>query len=243
MRRLLTCCSLAATLLGFQTACSPKPDADDPTGGFFPMHVGASWKYELVSDMSDPLIAPEIIISVDRQIEFDAWPAWVRRHHGGVEYYLRRDKDGVRRVATRTEVQETAVLDEKPRFVLKLPLQVGTSWEASTVPYLLRRPNEYPRDLIHTHQAMQHHKIEALNQTVEVPAGQFSGCLVVKAEGSLRLFTDPNNGFNDVPLITQEWYCPNVGLVKFERSEEVPSGQQFMTGGKVSYVLTQYRQP
>jgi hypothetical protein len=54
----------------------------------------------------------------------------------------------------------------------------------------------------------------------------------VVGEGHLNLYTDPVNGFSDVPLISREWYCQNVGLVKFEREERVPSG--FIMGGLIS---------
>jgi hypothetical protein len=45
----------------------------------------------------------------------------------------------------------------------------------------------------------------------------------------LNLYTDPVNGFNHVPLISREWYCQGVGLVRLEREERVPKG--FLVGG------------
>jgi hypothetical protein len=217
-------------------ACQPRPDADDPSGGLFPLHVGMTWTYEVETDMKDDAIVPTLRLTVDRKIEFDGWDTWVRRNSSGMEYYIRRGEGGIRRVASRTDVQEQAVLDDKPRFILKTPLKVGDTWDAPTVPYLLRRPNETPRDLVNTHQAIMTYKVQALNETVTVPLGTYTGCALVRGEATLRLFTDPNNGFNDVPLISQEWYCPGVGLVRFEREETVPG--LFMTGGKVNYVLT-----
>ncbi|MFM2112514.1 MAG: hypothetical protein RLZZ271_1174, partial [Pseudomonadota bacterium] len=136
----------------------------------------------------------------------------------------------------RTDLQEQPQLDANARYVLKTPLKVGDTWDAMTVPYLLRRSNEQPRDLIQTHQAFMTYRVESLNEKVEVPAGEFSGCALVRGEAALRLFTDPNSGFTDVPLVTREWYCQSVGLVKFDREESVPASS-FMTGGKVSYVL------
>jgi hypothetical protein len=238
VRRLAAALGVAA--LPLLQSCAPAIDADDPTGGFFPMTVGTVWQYKLESDMNDDLLHERIEIVVDRQIDFDAWPTWVRRSSTGIEYYLRRDAQGVRRVATRTDVQEQAVLDAKPRHVLKLPLQVGQTWEAITVPYLLRRPNEYPRDLTQTHQATMVYRIESINASVEVPQGSHQACVLVRGEALLRLFVDPNTGFQDVPLVSREWYCPGAGLVKFEREETVPAGQ-FFTGGQISYVLTSLR--
>lgn len=226
--------------LAWLAACSPAPDADDPSGGYFPMTVGSRWEYQLETEMRDDLLHERIAITLDRQIEFDAWPTWVRRSSTGVEYYIRRDETGIRRVASRTDSQEQAELDAKPRFVLRLPLKVGETWEAVTVPYLLRRPNEYPRDLTQSHQALMVYRIESLNEKVEVPQGSHEGCVLVRGEALLRLFVDPNTGFQDVPLVSREWYCKGVGLVRFEREETVPVGQ-FFTGGKVTYQLTSHR--
>ena len=79
--------------------------------------------------------------------------------------------------------------------------------------------------------------VEAANEEVEVPLAKYSGCVHVVGQARLHLFTDPINGFSDVPLISHEWYCPRVGLVKFSREEIVPG--QFMTGGKVTYSLSE----
>ena len=51
-----------------------------------------------------------------------------------------------------------------------------------------------------------------------------SPCLRVRGEARLNLYTDPVNGFTDVPLTSREWYCKGHGLVKFEREEPVPRG-------------------
>lgn len=232
-----TVTGLLALIFAALPACSGKLDNDDPSGGLFPMQVGRQWSYQLVSEMRDDLLSERLTITLDRVVELDGWETWVRRNSSGIEYYLRRDSQGIRRVATRTDLQEQPELDAKPRYVLKTPLRVGESWDALTAPYLLRRSNEQPRDLVQTHQAMMTYKLESLNESVEVPAGSFKACALVRGEAVLKLFTDPNSGFNDVPLISREWYCPGVGLVKFEREEIVPPSS-FMTGGKVSYVLT-----
>lgn len=225
-------------LLGLALAgCFGKADSDDPSGGLFPLQVGRQWSYQLITDMNDDLLSGKLSITVDRVVDLDGWETWVRRNSSGIEYYLRRDGQGIRRVATRTDLQEQPELDAKPRVVLKTPLRVGESWDAMTAPYLLRRSNEQPRDLIQTHQAMMTYKVESLNESVEVPAGSYQGCALIKGEAALRLFTDPNSGFTDVPLISREWYCPGVGLAKFEREEIVPPSA-FMAGGKISYVLT-----
>ena len=157
---------------------------------------------------------------------------WTRRHSEGVTFYLKRDEQGTRRVAQRTDIDEAPTPDAEPRWVLKAPFVVGTEWVTPTVPYLLKRRNEHPRELKHTHKALMTWRIEAIDDEVTTPQGTHKPCLRVVGVAELNLYTDPVNGFTNVPLLGREWYCKGVGLVKFEREERVPKG--FMTGGKIT---------
>jgi len=98
------------------------------------------------------------------------------------------------------------------------------------VPHLLARRNEYPRELKHSHRAIMQWRIEADNETVTLDGGrQLNPCLKVVGTAQLNLYTDPVNGFTNVPIISREWYCKGHGLVRLEREERVPQG--FMVGG------------
>ncbi|HQT72085.1 MAG TPA: hypothetical protein PLE48_16910 [Thiobacillus sp.] len=74
-------------------------------------------------------------------------------------------------------------------------------------------------------------RIEAVDDSVTTPTGIHQPCLRVVGRANLNLFTDPVNGFTDVPLTSREWYCQGKGLVKFEREEKVPNG--FLLGGRL----------
>lgn len=208
------------------------------TEAFFPLTVGSSWTYELVTEMPNPPVDSKLVMSVDRAIKFDGKDVVVRRSASGVEYYLEQNKDGIRRLASRTDLEEDALLDEHPRTVLPEPPLVGAEWEAMTVPFLLQRNAEFPRELKYRHKTMMRYRIEAEHETVEVPAGKFTDCLRVKGQTSFKIFKDPQQGFSDQPLISTEWYCKGVGLVRFDRDEQVNSN--FLTGGKIRYQLVDY---
>ena len=127
-----------------------------------------------------------------------------------------------------------------PRFVLKAPIAVGTSWQTTTTTYLMRRNSEFPPEIRHAHPSVPVvWTIEALDDRVEVPAGRFEQCVRVKGLALLRLFADPVNGFKDMPLTTLEWYCPGVGLVKVERRE--PANSTFLTGGTMTMELMEWQ--
>jgi hypothetical protein len=154
----------------------------------------------------------------------------VRHHSAGVSYYLKVDEQGIRRIATRTDIDNEPTADAEPIWVLKAPYQVGTEWTTPTVPYLIQRKNEHPRDLKYTHKAQMTWRIESVDDTVKLGDGsEHRPCLRVVGQARLNLYTDPVNGFTDVPLISREWYCQGEGLVKFEREEKVPTG--FLSGG------------
>lgn len=234
---LMGCLILALVGLGLYLRTLQVQDVEDPSHGLFPLIVGKTWVYEVSTEMNDPAIETRLTLSVDRKIDFEDVTTWVRRSADGAEYYVRRDASGIYRVAHRTDFEELATKDPNRRYILKTPLQIGDSWDGGmTVPYLIRRPNQVPNDLKGSHQAAMTFRVEALNEEVEVPLAKYSGCAHVIGEATVRIFTDPIHGFNDVPLISHEWYCPSVGLVKFSREELVPG--HFMTGGKVTYQLS-----
>jgi hypothetical protein len=132
-----------------------------------------------------------------------------------------------------------AEADPAPRYVLRQPIAVGTQWQAPTTAYLLRRRQEFPPEIRHTHPPVpMAYTIEALGQGVDTPAGHFDGCVRVEGRAQMRLFADPVQGWRDLPLTTREWYCPGVGLVRLERDE--PAQSTFLTGGRVTMELTSW---
>lgn len=226
-RHLLLCAPLALL-----AACSGR----DLGNEWFPLRVGDEQTLAVTYRMDEPREAEEWAMRVDKPSVFQDQPVAVRHHSAGVSYYLKVDDQGVRRIATRTDIDNEATADAEPMWVLKAPYEVGTEWTTVTVPYLLQRRNEHPRDLKFTHKAQMNWRIEAVDDTVTLADGsEHRPCLRVVGQARLNLYTDPVNGFTDVALISREWYCRGAGLVKFEREEKVPAG--FMTGGVLTAEL------
>jgi hypothetical protein len=207
-------------------ACSPPPAQD-----WFPLEVGPAQHYRVTFEGEDVSSTEHWTQTVARHDTFQGQRVAVREHSAGVAFYLVSDEAGVRRVAVKTDVDAEPQADEVPRWIIKAPYAVGTEWAAPSVPYLLRRRNEYPRELKNSHRVLMQWRIEAVDAEVSTPRGRFSPCLAVVGKGSLNLYTDPVNGFNDVPIVAREWYCKGHGLVRWERVETVPKG--FFTGGSV----------
>ena len=226
MRPLLPALPLAALVLA---ACRPAP-ADT----WFPLVEGERMVYAVTVE-SDEAPPPEAwTLTVTSPQTVAGQRTQVRHHSAGVSYHLLSDEQGIRRVATRTDIDREPTPDPEPLWVLKAPYEVGTEWSTPTVPYLILRRNEHPRELRYSHRALMAWRIEAVDDEVTTPTGTHKPCLRVVGRARLNLFTDPVNGFTDVPLTSREWYCRGQGLVKFEREEPVPPG--FLVGGRLTAV-------
>jgi hypothetical protein len=213
----------------------------DETGTLFPLDPGHRWTYDLRIEGEGDAVEHEtrVLETLDAQT-LDDGRAFRRRSDSGVDYWLRRDATGIYRVASKSDLQAEPQRDKERRYVLKAPYAVGTGWRADTTAYLLRRRQEFPREIRHSHPAIpMHYTIEAVDQTVGVRAGTFAGCVRVRGSAAVRLFADPVAGWTDLPLTTTEWYCPGVGLVKLVRDEPAASG--FLTGGRLTMELAAFR--
>lgn len=215
--------AVALLWLGLAGCQRGQPEA------WFPLVDGQQQVYRVEVRGDEPQAAEEWTLRVHGPLPFNEHQTMVRHHSLGVSYHLVSNAQGVRRVAIRTDIDELPQADAEPLWVLKAPYVVGTEWTQPTVPHLLKRRNEHPRELKYSHRTLMTWRIEAVDETVSTPAGTFTPCLRVEGRARLNLYTDPVNGFSDVPLISREWYCRGQGLVKFEREEKVPSG--FLTGG------------
>lgn len=226
---------LASTLLLLAACGAPHDDS------YFPLAAGHRWAYDMRTEWENNLVEhePRVLETLGRDT-LASGEAWRRRSDSGVDYWLKSDAGGIYRVASKSELQEEPQPDAEPRFVLKAPLAVGTTWRSSTTAYLLKRRQEFPREIRHSHPAIpMTYRIEAIGEAVTVRAGRFENCLRVQGVAALRLFADPVVGWKDMPLTTTEWYCAGVGLVKLVREE--PAESTFLSGGRLTMELVEWR--
>lgn len=223
------------------SGCKPTPTSP----ALFPLEAGRSWTYRLVTSFDDPALAPEretLVLSARGSETLKGEALWRRRSSTGSDYWLRSDETGIARVASQGALDVEPKADEPARYVLRLPYVVGTQWTAPTGSYVYQRRNEFPRELRHLkrYQSLQmKYRIEALDELVDTPAGKFTGCLRVGGRADIRLYVDELFAWKDVPMLTREWYCPGVGLVRVERDEVSPS--KFIVGGTLTMELTAWR--
>lgn len=215
---------MIATMLA---ACDKTPEGDE----MFPLDKGRAWTYRATTHYQGQApIESEMTIKAIGSETINGQTAWRRYSDTGSEYWLRPDATGIIRVASKHGLDTKAVIDEEVRYVLKKPFAVDTSWVSPTTAYLLERHNQMPKRVSATHGFFpMTYRIDAVDVEVATPAGEFSACLLVEGRAGIRLYVDAALAWRDVPLVTREWYCPQVGLVKLEREEPTPS--RFMKGG------------
>ncbi|MGY0194984.1 hypothetical protein ACWA7J_07915 [Leptothrix sp. BB-4] len=208
----------------------------------FPLEGGHRWVYRQTSEWENNTVEHDEVVlrSLGQEDLPGIGRAWHRRSESGVDYWLRSDDTGIYRVASKNDTLPDPVADPAPRYVLRQPLVVGTQWQASTTAYLLRRRQEFPPEIRHSHApVVMTYTIEAVGQTVDSPAGRFGQCIKVSGTAQMRLFADPVQGWRDMPLTTAEWYCPGPGLVRVERVE--PANSTFLLGGKQTLELNEWQ--
>ncbi len=216
-----------------------------PVGGeksFFPLDEGRTWTYQVAKNLdeaTDPDV-DNLSFTMKGPQKLESGPAQRRHSSDGVDYFLRSDDQGIYRVGSRNSLDEDPKPDNPPRFVLKKPYVVGTQWQASTMPYVLQRRNEFPKEVRYTTKPiMMVYAIVALDQKVETAAGKFEGCIKVLGEAKIKLYVDAQFNWREMPLFSSEWYCPGVGLARVERVETSPS--RLMRGGNMTLELVSYK--
>lgn len=238
MRRRTLLSAALATLAG----CSQSLPVGD---SYFPLAVGSTWEYDVASDINNILTHETYTLSVDRVVDTDAGEVFVRRVDVpgtiGIEYWLRQEKDRITRIAQRIDADEQAKLDRNPRVVLKLPVTVGANWMVPTEPFVIAPKLEMGMGTTKMPKVLMTYNVEAIDETVTVPAGTFKHCARVAGSGNMNLYLDAVQGFRDVPVVNREWYCKGVGLVKVERTETLQSA--YYSTGQIKMELTAFKLP
>lgn len=198
----------------FLTACSENNIGDK----YFPLEKGLSWEYDVSTQYPTESSQSTLTINNIGKVTYKNEPFYVRRTSSGIDYYIKFDDKGVYRKGIRTLVELKPRFDREKRYIFKYPLLIDNNWIISSRPLVLL--NVFPfRERATSLQFPMSYRIESLDSNVSVPAGNFEKCLKIIGEGVAEVYTDAVNGFNEINILTEEWYAPNVGLVKMVRYE------------------------
>ena len=217
-------------------ACG-KPAADD----YFPLDKGLHWAYQVTITQPHRADSKTLTIENVATESVQDTPTTVRRTSDGTDYYIARQQDGLYRIAKRSVVELVPQRDEMPRMVLPATVRqaIGKTWSNVSMPYLIERVFEGNDEI--TAGSLRFpmtYTLTSVNETVSVPAGTFTQCVLVEGQTDLSLYTDVRKGHSLVPITTREWYAPGVGLVKLVRDE--PLDTDIYKGGTMTLELTQF---
>ena len=117
--------------------------------------------------------------------------------------------DGVAEMATQPDPGASPIPLRPPNYVLKLPLTVGKSWQATWQSQQFAHTTPIPMT-----------KTVALNDgKIRVPAGDFDGLLMLRIDGHGPVSAP--GGPVDVRVVGEEWFKRDIGLIRGSFHEEV----------------------
>lgn len=211
---------LLVALLGLALTGCGREAGDD----YFPLPPGRYWQYHVHTEtMKYP---SDLKLTVRALPPADWQGAKVERKLVNDRYihFLRRDAEGVFRVATTTPEAESASPDEPPEPVLVYPLEVGRTWTQTSTTGVLDVVVDPFRLQVYIHEPVaMTYRVAALDDVVRVPAGRFEGCLRIEGKGHGRYKGMSAILPADITVEQTDWYAPGVGLVKTLRIERTTS--------------------
>ena len=195
------------------------------TSDYFPLNENMTWNYriDIIPEIEKKSVYKKISSVLKKQKIFHpeinkeiiVYP--LKRENNSI-YYYNNSNEGILRVGKQFN-SNNLEFEKKKRYVLKYPIKKGNSWVAESKTFLILR--RYPYfDYKATANFELKNKIMSLNEKIKVPAGSFKNCIKVEGSGETTFFGDSEIGTINIKITTNEWYAPNIGLVKAERIEE-----------------------
>ena len=221
---------LIATL--FFTAC------DKPSDTYFPLRKGLTWEYHVAS--TTPYYNKQDTLKIKNlgKKKIEGRDLYLRRTSFGTDYYFAKELQNVNRVAKRTTIELKPRFDEEDRYVIKTPIEPGTSWAYQGKPYLLDRPFPTDYELHQTVRFLMTYRIIAVDEEVATPAGMFENCLHIQGTAEVDIGRTLTLVSDHVEFTTDEWYAKGIGLVKLVRFEDVDT--EYAYGGTIEMSLVDF---
>ena len=201
------------------TSCSLEQSST-----YFPLEEGLKWRYQVTKTTRDGIQQQKYIYTSldDRIVEGQA--VSVRKSVDGSLFYYRETEEGLLYVGKEIQSGVAREFLRDEHFILRYPLLERKQWQDITATKLLVKTGP-PQKTVFKIEAEIPLKVlvDALEETIVVPAGIFHHCIKITKQGSE--FKDAGNyiGRTIVRVKETSWYAPGVGLVKSIREETTES--------------------
>lgn len=233
--RLIPVATLTLVLACGLSACTDSADPD----ALYPLTPGLQWTYKVeLKPFGEPQVNSTRVMENVRLENFAGEPnVAIRRNEGGERFYVVQRDDGYYRVARKSVTTHYPIMDQPATRILPLPAEKGATWTEPAHTFMLGRAKTFITENAPGNTITLDYHIESVDTQVNVPAGQFSGCVEVIGKTSFHLGSGVGFLPSDVPIVQHEWYCPGQGLVRLERDEKVTNDARIITGGHMSFTL------
>ncbi len=206
-------CWLAAlVMLG---ACDRTPTT------YFPLEVGRYWQYTIARTTMDGTVTQKYLLETLPVRDWHGVRVAGKRTVDGHQYFYQVDAGGgVRRVAYKRR-GDTELQSENPNLaILPAAPELGATWKRQTRTMVLENSGPPWETLFRiTRPLTLEYTVASTTDVVRVPAGEFRDCLRIVGTG--RIDTDIGNTIGRIAIAVEitEWYAPNVGLIRSQRTE------------------------
>ncbi len=173
--------------------CGSSPSP--PEHAFFPLTPGSHWQYRIERTTMD-----------------------------GRRYYYVLNADGVYRIGERRRRDGAVTYHQEKRLILPHAPTLAQRWRSITTTSLLESKGPPWESLFRINVPVEvEYRIDSLTETVQTPAGRFTGCLLVSGRGTTNTDVGNTIGRTDIEVTSKEWFAPHIGLVRLERTERSTS--------------------
>jgi len=200
--------SLAVVAVALWWVAHPAAQND---ASYYPLSAGMNWEYELTNTANPDQPVRLRVVNSGRQ-RVGTWNAAVQRLEapGAIGFrYVFSDGELIALVAEQNPGKSEPSLLEKPSPILRLPVEVGKSWESETTSTAFAPGVKLPVTAT----------IESVGDHADSGIGSFENCVRVSSQGKVRIAGDL--GSVEVRIDSKLWYAPGVGLVHLERRESI----------------------
>lgn len=180
---------------------------------YFPLGNNYRWEYVIEEKVNDQR---EVLKSVGADLK----PVTIE----GIEYYPRRYANGKTYYFQKSEAGISVSADpgQPGKIILGFPFRTGTAWQTETRVDILHRRHESfsggESFISLDDKIILDFRIAGMDDTVGVPAGQYSHCMRIEGSGSVKVDAR-TRGIDHIRIEETEWYAKGVGLVRRKRTE------------------------
>jgi hypothetical protein len=212
------------------SGCSRPDEADT----YYPLAAGRTWSYRMVlhqgneADARSTQTSSKVTNLPPQRFEGSTVTPQQSEVSGQQSNRLiAAVNDGIAEMATQPDLQASPIPRRPPNYVLKLPLKMGESWQATW------QSNQFG----HTTPITMTKTVALNDGKISVPAGEFDGLLLLRIDGHGPV-SGPG-GPVDVRVVGEEWFKRKIGLIRGSFREEVRGYPDNASG--VDLDLTEYQ--